>query len=218
MIYICVFFSRLFIWKFVKLQLEIANVFDNYYWKEIFRLVFKFIYKQRTNGIDRINSNLAHVYLQGSFSFLTQRILLRPTHANRIDVIPHHYLNFYCVLKRVTRIPPRRYIKLQKLEKISQPKSKTMKHWKTTRSSPPTNVPSSSWGETRGKKKLLRRTIGTVGRPTVKSVLFIARPRGCATPHARASERVSLNTRVVAPTRVYKKSPVISATATSTRL
>lgn len=27
-------------------------------------------------------------------------------------------------------------------------------------------------------------------RPTVKSVLFIARPRGCATPHARASERV----------------------------
>lgn len=92
-------------------------------------MVFKFIYKQRTNGIDRINSNLAHVYLQGSFSFLTQRILLRPTHANRIDVIPHHYLNFYCVLKRVTRIPPRRYIKLQKLEKISQPKSKTMKHW-----------------------------------------------------------------------------------------
>lgn len=91
------------------MQLEIANVFDNYYWKEIFRLVFKFIYKQRTNGIDRINSNLAHVYLQGSFSFLTQRILLRPTHANRIDVIPHHYLNFYCVLKRVTRIPPRRY-------------------------------------------------------------------------------------------------------------
>lgn len=103
------FFSRLFIWKFVKLQLEIANVFDNYYWKEIFRLVFKFMYKQRTNGIDRINSNLAHVYLQGSFSFLTQHILLRPTHANRIDVIPHHYLNFYCVLKRVTRIPPRRY-------------------------------------------------------------------------------------------------------------
>lgn len=91
------------------MQLEIANVFDNYYWKEIFRLVFKFIYKQRTNGIDRINSNLAHVYLQGSFSFLTQRILLRPTHANRIDVIPHHYLNFYCLLKRVTRIPPRRY-------------------------------------------------------------------------------------------------------------
>lgn len=162
-----------------------------------------------TVGIDRININLAHVYLQGSFSSLTQHTLLRPTHANRIDVIPRHYLNFHALLRVKARIiPPRRnrITKTWKNFKRIQNSSPVKRNSKITRgkgSSPPTKVPISELGRNAREEKVVITWNGWNGwnGPRWNRCCSL-HGREAAPRHTRVLQReccLSPNTRVVSP-------------------
>lgn len=160
-----------------------------------------------TVGIDRININLAHVYLQGSFSSLTQHTLLRPTHANRIDVIPRHYLNFHALLRVKARIIPPRRNRITKTWKNFQKESKIRPLWNENyarkRSSPSTNVPISELGRNAREEKVVITWNGWNGWNGLRwNRCCSLHGREAAPRHTRVLQReccLSPNTRVVSP-------------------